>query len=154
MPSHVMTYDSQPSVEMPLLWKQLKCTNGCLHKETAAAENARNSFIFPVLGGFVLGLAELLPLVSIMFVCRHRWAEAVAARPEDAWSRGRCGPEASQLIVVWTFPLTLSCIILFYFSPWTEAMGSYSHYCVLQGPEQHSNDVPNLISALQPPAGQ
>lgn len=88
-------------------------------------------------------MAELLPLVSITFLCGS--AEA-ALRPGAA-------PKAGQLTVVWTFPLS-SSVILFYFSTWTEATSSYNNYCVLWGSEQHSNEVADLISALQLPAGQ
>lgn len=69
---------------------------------------------------------------------------------EAACSGGHCSPKASNLPAVWTFLLTLSSPVIFYFSPWTLAI-SNGHYCMLRGAEQNSNEVPELIRALQPP---
>lgn len=138
----VPSYDRQLSVWRPLTVEGGElCTSHCLHRESATLKKPRTSLSFPFQE--VPGLAELLPLVSITFLCGS--AEA-ALRPGAA-------PKAGQLTVVWTFPLS-SSVILFYFSTWTEATSSYNNYCVLWGSEQHSNEVADLISALQLPAGQ
>lgn len=66
------------------IWQPAQCLDASivetieLYKALSArriysTENAKNLFIFPILGGSVLGLDELLPLVSIMFVCRSIW---------------------------------------------------------------------------------
>lgn len=75
----------------------------------------RSSFTF--LRGSPHGLAELLPLVSIMFVYTQRQgAGAVDATAKAAFSGGQRGPKAGHLTVVWIFPLALpSLIVLFYF---------------------------------------
>lgn len=82
----------------------------------------------------------------------------MAATPESACSRGRRGPEASQSYRGLDFPfhsfLLNHSLSFIFFPPWTQAISNNSHYCALQDPEQHSNEVPDLISALQPPAGR
>lgn len=99
--SHVMAYD-RPAQCLDALHskKPLDCANRCLRGELVASRNSRDSFIFPILGGSVPGLAELLPLVSIMLVCALG-PGAEAATTESVWL---CGPKAGQLTVVWTFP--------------------------------------------------
>lgn len=74
----------------------------------------RSSFTF--LRGSPHGLAELLPLVSIMFVYTQRQgAGAVDATAKAAFSGGQRGPKAGHLTVVWIFPLPLPSRSLLFF---------------------------------------
>lgn len=116
-----------------------------------SVESAKNSFIFPILQGPVGSFAELLPLASIMFVCRLSWGLSDGYYSQGCMQRGLLWPQG-YLTTVWTFPLTFSSlIVLFYFTSWTPAISNNRHYYALQGTEQHSNEV--LDQRNQPPVG-
>lgn len=96
----VPSYDRQLSVWRPLTVEGGElCTSHCLHGESATLKKPRTSLSFPFQE--VPGLAELLPLVSITFLCGS--AEA------------RCSPQGRSAYSGLDFPsLLLSDSILFF----------------------------------------
>lgn len=107
---------------------------------------AKNLFINPILQGSVGGLAELLLLVSIMF------AHKVVSQSHYSW-----GATAAQrpaiLLRFGLSPLTLSSpVVLFIFLPGPWPLAVTATIVRLQGTERNSNEVPDLIKALHPPA--
>lgn len=140
--------DRQPRVWMPLSCGAFNDTNGCLHGESEARTLPRTCLSIPF---YKVRLAVWLNSRCRLAQCLRTRLRARVTTAEAACSGGHCGPKASNLTVVWTFPLLRSSPGIFDFSPWTLAISNNSHYCMLQATEQNSNEVPDLIRALQPP---